>query len=572
MVSRQNLKIYDNKSNIEFEKLLNENLNSAGIVENTIVKGIIEKIEDKFITVYCTGAKSSGVIDKSEIPATELENLTVNNEIEVYVERTEDRSGNIILSIEKARRAKSWKKIKDAFENKQKVSGVVQNAVKGGFVIEVEKIFAFCPSSQLSDRPIKNANEFLRKPLEFLIIKIDPVRMNVIVSRRAILEEEKNINKDQVISKYKVNDTVEGRIKAITSYGLFISIETLDCLLHSSEVSWLKISNLNDMFNVGDTIKCQVIEIDTQAKRMSLSIRSMYPDPFKTVSEKYEIGKEYKVKIVKLTDWGAFADLSEGIVGLIHSSEIKHMQKNINPKSVFKINDKINVKLKEVNVEKRKISLSYKDCQPNPIDEFVKKYPIGSACEASIVNKKDFGLFLNTGDSEIDIFVHYKQISFSETSKDLDEYSKNQKVKLKIIDIKDGKVNGSIRALKKDPFTFFDNKKKGDVVSVRVVEIQPNAIKVNVGEERFQTIIKKSDIALEKKDCSPSRFAPGDTIDTVVVEILPQTRKVKLSIKEYEKQQQDEALKKYGSTTSGQSLAGVLGAALKKKTTKKKKS
>jgi len=572
MVARQNLKIYNSNSNQEFEKLLNDNLTNSGIVEHTIVKGTIEKIEDKYITVYCVGAKSSGVIEKSEIPQSELDTVEVGKEIEVYVERTENRNGEIVLSIEKARRARSWKKIKDAFEKKEKVSGVVQNMVKGGYIIEVEKIFAFCPSSQLSDRPIKNASEFIRKPLEFLIIKIDPVRMNVIVSRRAILEEEKNLNKDQVISNYKEKDIIEGRIKAITSYGLFVSIETLDCLLHSSEVSWLKISNLNDMFTVGDTLKCQVLEIDKEAKRMSLSIRSMYPDPFKTVSEKYTIGKEYKVKIIKLTDWGAFAELSEGVSGLIHSSEIKHMQKNVNPKSVFKINDEVKVKLKEVNTEKRKISLSYKDCLPNPIDEFIKKYPIGTICDAKIVNKKDFGLFLNTGNNEIDIFVHYKQLSFSETSKDLDEYNKNDSVKLKIIDIKDGKVNGSIRALKKDPFSFFESKKEGSVVSVRVVEIQPNAIKVNVGEDRYQTLIKKADIALEKKDCSPSRFAPGDTLDAVIVGISNQTRKVKLSIKEYEKQQQDEALKKYGSTTSGQSLAGVLGAALKKKSTKKKKS
>ena len=572
MVARQNLKIYNSNSNQEFEKLLNDNLTNSGIVEHTIVKGTIEKIEDKYITVYCVGAKSSGVIEKSEIPQSELDTVEVGKEIEVYVERTENRNGEIVLSIEKARRARSWKKIKDAFEKKEKVSGVVQNMVKGGYIIEVEKIFAFCPSSQLSDRPIKNASEFIRKPLEFLIIKIDPVRMNVIVSRRAILEEEKNLNKDQVISNYKEKDIIEGRIKAITSYGLFVSIETLDCLLHSSEVSWLKISNLNDMFTVGDTLKCQVLEIDKEAKRMSLSIRSMYPDPFKTVSEKYTIGKEYVVKIIKLTDWGAFAELSEGVSGLIHSSEIKHMQKNVNPKSVFKINDEVKVKLKEVNTEKRKISLSYKDCLPNPIDEFIKKYPIGTVCDAKIVNKKDFGLFLNTGNNEIDIFVHYKQLSFSETSKDLDEYNKNDSVKLKIIDIKDGKVNGSIRALKKDPFSFFESKKEGSVVSVRVVEIQPNAIKVNVGEDRYQTLIKKADIALEKKDCSPSRFAPGDTLDAVIVEISNQTRKVKLSIKEYEKQQQDETLKKYGSTTSGQSLAGVLGAALKKKSTKKKKS
>ena len=564
MVARQNLKIYNNNSNQEFEKLLNDNLTNSGIIEHTIVKGTIEKIEDKYITVYCVGAKSSGVIEKSEIPQSELDTVEVGKEIEVYVERTENRDGEIVLSIEKARRARSWKKIKEAYEKKEKVSGVVQNMVKGGYIIEVEKIFAFCPSSQLSDRPIKNASEFIRKPLEFLIIKIDPVRMNVIVSRRAILEEEKNINKDQVISKYKEKDIIEGKIKAITSYGLFVSIESLDCLLHSSEVSWLKISNLNDMFTVGDTLKCQVLEIDKEAKRMSLSIRSMYPDPFKTVSEKYSIGKEYKVKIIKLTDWGAFAELSEGVSGLIHSSEIKHMQKNVNPKSVFKVGDMVKAKLKEVDTEKRKISLSYKDCTPNPIDEFISKYPVNTTVDAKVVTKKDFGIFCNTGDSDIDIFVHYKQLDYIESSKALDNFNKGDTVKIKIIDIKDEKVNGSIRALKKDPFTFFDGKKVGDIVSTRVVEVQDNGLKVDVGPDRYQVTLRKSELAIEKSDQRPNRFSAGDSIDAAILEVDHQKRKVKLSVKKLEQQQADEAIRRFGSTSSGASLGNILGEALKK--------
>ena len=559
----QPLKVYNN-NNAVFEALLNKDLSQRSVKENTIVKGRVEKIEEKFITIDVKG-KSSGMIDKTELSREELENLKVGAELEVYVERVENKVGDIVLSVEKARRAKSWEKIENAFSKKEKVSGLVKNSVKGGFIVEIFGIFTFCPSSQLSDRPIKSPSEFFNKPLEFYIIKIDNVRMNVISSRRAILEEVKNQNKDEVISKYKVGDKVEGKVKAITSYGLFVSIENLDCLLHSSEVSHLKITNLNEMFNVGDSVKVQIIEIDNEAKRISLSIKAMLPDPFVTIGEKYQVGSDYEVKITKLSDFGAFAELDEGVVGLIHSSEMKHMQKNVNPKSIFKIGDVAKVRLKEVDTEKRKISFSYKDTQPNPMSEFLAKYPVGTIVDAKLVNKQDFGLFLNTGDSDIDIFVHYKQISFAETSKDLDDYNKGDTVKVKIIDIKDDKVNGSIRALKKDPFNFFENKKVKDIISVRVAEILDNAIKVNVGEERFQTIIKKADIALEKADQRPNRFAAGDTLDAMIVELSNSDRKVKLSIKELEKQQQAEAVEKYGSATSGSSLADILGTALKKK-------
>jgi small subunit ribosomal protein S1 len=560
---QQPLKVY-NESNAELEALLNDDLSQRTVQENTIIKGRVEKIEDKFITIDVKG-KSSGMIDKSELSREELDNLAVDGELEVYVERVENKVGDIVLSVEKARRAKAWKKIEDAFTDKEKVSGLVKNSVKGGFIVEIFGIFTFCPSSQLSDRPIKSPSEFINKPLEFYIIKIDNVRMNVISSRRAILEEVKNQNKDQVISKYKLNDIVEGNVKAITSYGLFVSIENLDCLLHSSEVSHLKISNLNEMFTVGDTVKVQIIEIDLETKRISLSIKAMLPDPFITIGEKYQVGSDYDVKITKLSDFGAFAEIDEGVVGLIHSSEMKHMQKNVNPKSMFKVGDVAKVRLKEVDTEKRKISFSYKDTQPNPMESFLSKYPVGTIADTKVVNKQDFGLFLNTGDNDIDIFVHYKQISFAETSKDLDDYNKGDEVKVKIIDIKDDKINGSIRALKKDPFNFFDDKKVGDVLTVRVAEVLDNAIKVNVGEERFQTIIKKADIALDKADQRPNRFAPGDSLDAMIADLNLSQRKVKLSIKELEKQQEKEAVEKYGSATSGSSLADILGTALKKK-------
>ena len=569
LVGTDNLKVYSQDTNSEFAKLISENLENIILKDNSIVTGTVEKVDDKYVHVFIKGAKSSGLVDINEIPHAELDSLDEGKQIEVFLERTEDRNGNIVLSIEKARRAKSWKKIEEAFEKQEKVSGIIKNTVKGGVVVEIFGVFAFCPNSQVADKPIKNMNEYMNKPMEFQIIKIDNVRMNVIASRRQVIEQEKNKNKEKVIKNYKVGEIVEGTIKAVQSYGCFVSIESLDCLLHSSEVSHLKISNLNDMFTVGEKIKVKILEIDTENMRMSLSVKAMIPDPFETIKDKFKIGNKYDVKIVKLTDFGAFAEMQEGVVGLIHSSEIKHMQRNINPKSVFKIGDVVKVSLKEVDIEKRKISLSYKDCTPNPIDEFIAKYPVNTIVDAKVVTKKDFGIFCNTGDSDIDIFVHYKQLDYIESSKALDNFNKGDSVKVKVIDIKDEKVNGSIRALKKDPFTFFDGKKVGDIVSTRVVEVQDNGLKVDVGPDRYQVTLRKSELAIEKSDQRPNRFSAGDSIDAAILEIDHQKRKVKLSVKKLEQQQADEAIEKYGSTSSGQSLAGILGEALGKKDQKK---
>jgi len=568
-VGTDNLKVYSQDTNTEFAKLISENLDNIILKDNSIVTGTVEKVDDKYVHLFIKGAKSSGLVDINEIPHAELDSLDEGKQIEVFLERTEDRNGNIVLSIEKARRAKSWKKIEEAFEKQEKVSGIIKNTVKGGVVVEIFGVFAFCPNSQVADKPIKNMNEYMNKPMEFQIIKIDNVRMNVIASRRQVIEQEKNKNKEKIIKNYKVGEIVEGTIKAVQSYGCFVSIESLDCLLHSSEVSHLKISNLNDLFTVGEKIKVKILEIDNENMRMSLSVKAMIPDPFETINDKFKVGSEYEVKIVKLADFGAFAEMQEGIVGLIHGSEIKHMQRNINPKSVFKIGDMVKVKLKEVDIEKRKISLSYKDCTPNPIDEFIAKYPVNTIVDAKVVTKREFGLFCNPGNTPIDIFVHYKQLDYIESSKALDNFNKGDSVKIKIIDIKDEKVNGSIRALKKDPFTFFDGKKIGDIVSTRVVEVQDNGLKVDVGPDRYQVILRKSELAIEKSDQRPNLFSAGDSIDAAILEIDHQKRKVKLSVKKLQQQQADEAIEKYGSTSSGQSLAGILGEALGKKDQKK---
>jgi len=558
----QHIKIYQEAdTSNEFAALLQNDLKKRVTTESSLVNGIVSRIEEKIVLID-VGLKSEGVIQKSELTSDELETLKVGQELEVFIERLESKHGEVILSREKAKRVKSWNKIQEAFDKQTKVTGTIKSSVKGGFACEIFGIHAFVPSSQLSDSPIRNPQEFINKPLEFLIIKIDPIRMNVIASRRVLLEQSKNQSKDEVISKFKVGDIVKGKIKAIQSYGAFVSAESLDCLLHTSEISHLRVSSPEEMFTVGEEITAQIIEIDNEQKRMSLSIKAMTPDPYIGIENKYKVGEIYEVKISKLTDFGAFAEIDSGIAGLIHTSEIKHLNKNVNPRTVFKVGDVVKVKLKELDIEKKKIVLSYKDTQPNPIDDFKKRYPINTILDAKIVNKKEFGLFLNTGDSEIDIFVHYKQLDYSESSDALNNFKKGDTIKCKIIDIKDDKVNGSIRALLEDPFDIFKDKSKGDVVTAKVAEIMDNYIRVNVGEKRFSVIIKKAEIALEKPDQRTNRFAVGDAIDAMIVELDPKERKVALSVKKLEEKQQKETIAKYKNVDSGQQLSDILGPAL----------
>ena len=570
---QQNIKAYnEDSSSNEFASLLQQDLDKRVTAESSLVNGIVSRIEEKIILID-VGLKSEGVINKSELTSEELETLKVGDELEVFIERLESKHGEVILSREKAKRVKSWNRIQKAFDDQTKVTGTIKSSVKGGFACEIFGIQAFVPSSQLADSPIRNPNDFINKPLEFLIIKIDNIRMNVIASRRVLLEESKNMSKDEVLAKFKVGDVVKGKIKAIQSYGAFVSVESLDCLLHTSEISHLRVSSPEEIFTVGEEVTAQILEIDNTQKRMSLSIKAMSPDPYIGIENKYKVGEVYEVKISKLTDFGAFAELDSGVAGLIHTSEIKHLNKNVNPRTVFKVGDKVLVKLKELDLEKKKLVLSYKDTQENPIEDFKKRYPINTIVEAKIVNVKEFGIFLNTGDSEIDIFIHYKQLDYSESSEVIKNYKKGDKVKFKIIDVKDDKVNGSVRALLTDPFEFYKDKKKGDTITVTIAEIMDSYIKVNAGEKRHSSIIKKNEIAIEKADQRSSRFAVSDKIDVLIVNIDHLERKVELSVRKLEEKLQKEAIKKYSNVDSGMALSDILGPALsaEKKPKKSKK-
>jgi small subunit ribosomal protein S1 len=571
----QNIKVYSNPvaPDAEFLSLLQEDLDKRIIKENSLVDAIITKIEEKII-LCDTGSKSEAVINKSELTIDEIENLKVGDKIELYVDRLDNRFGEVVASREKAKRIKAWNKIKKAYEEQTVVNATIKTSVKGGFAAEIYGCQAFIPSSQLADAPIRNPNEFLNKPLEFKIIKLDNQRYNVILSRRVLLEESKNMSKDEVLSKYKVGNIVEGTIKNIMSYGCFVSIDSFDTLLHFSEVSHSRISSPEEIFTVGEKIRAQVIDIDLNQKRMSISIKVMTPDPYLGIENKYKVGEIYEVKISKIFDWGAFAELdTAGVTGLIHNSEIRHLNKNVNPRTVFKEGEKVKVKLKEYDLEKKKLVLSYKDTQENPIEDFKKRYPINSIVDGKILSKQDYGIFVNPPNTEVDVFIHYKQLDYSESSKALDSYKKGDTVKFKVIGVDGNKVNGSVRALLADPFDFFLDKKKGNVITAKIAEIFENYIKVNCGEKRFSVIIKKSELAVEKTAQQTSRYGVSDAIDCMIIQLDHKERKVELSVKKLEEKQTKEAIKRYKNVDSGAALADILGPALtaEKKPKKSKK-
>jgi small subunit ribosomal protein S1 len=569
VATNSNLKVYHKDSNSEFASLLSKELEHS-LKDNSIVNGIVEKIENSYVHIFIKGAKSSGSVEVSEIPHAELENLKVGSEIRCYIERLEDKAGNIILSIEKARRAESWKKIVEAFEKQEIVSGVIKNVVRGGFSVEHAGIVGFMPSSQLDTKPVKDVKHLIGKPLEMKIIKINSERLNLILSRRAILEEESNKQKDEVIKKYNVGDVISCKVKSCVSYGIFCSFEGIDALCHATELSWLKINNISDLFTVGETISAKIIEIDESNKRFSLSVRQLLPNPFETINKDYKVGEVYDGKIVKIMDFGVFCELKTGLVGLCHSSQIKWGAKNINPNSLFKVGEVIKVKLISVDAEKKKIELSHKDTLPNPLDDFLKTHPVGSIVKGKIVSKVEFGLFVNTGESDLDIFVHYRQCSYrNQTATVLNDFKKGDEVEVMITDTRDDKINGSISATTKNPFDFFKDKKVGDVITVRVKSIDKSLVKVDCGEQRYEAVIRKSELALEKADQRTERFSEGDHLDAKIIELDLEKLRVKLSVKALEQDQHDDALKKFGSTSSGQSLAGILGEALDKKDNKK---
>ena len=557
----------------EFEKLLNTEFSKSQISEGKIADGTITKITNKLIFLELPGAKSEGTLDINEMKLLKEEgNLKVGSKISVLVVKLEDKKGDLIISREKAKKIKSWKQLEKAFENNEEVQGRIISKIKGGFVVDIQSSMCFLPGSQVDLKPQKNINHLMKEPLKFMIVKCDKIRGNIVVSRRAVLENMKNASKEEVLNKFNEGDIVEGTVKGITDYGVFFDLNGIDCMTHINECSWSRIGHPEELFTIGQKQKLKIIKIDTENKKISTSVKMLTPDPFNTKINNYKVGKIYPAEVRKITDYGVFLSLEEGLEGLCHQSELTHIKKNISAKKLLSLSQKIEVMIMEIDVKKRRISLSYKNTQPNPWKKFEKEFPVGSKVEGTIKNITEFALFININDFDLDGMIHYKDISYEESVEELEKYKKNDPITAKVLEHNQEKIRLGLKQLLPDPIDYFKDKKEKDIITVIVLETLDNGIKVKPDGCPMKILIKKNQIAINKEDQRTNRFNKGDKVDCMLLDLDLKKRKVSLSIKILEEEQTKEAIKRYGSVDSGRSLPfAELPKTLKKKNKTKEK-
>tara|TARA_B100001123_G_scaffold60295_1_gene65307 strand:- start:374 stop:2086 length:1713 start_codon:yes stop_codon:yes gene_type:complete len=566
------LKQDKSKSHEEFEKLLSEDLSNRKLKEGEIITGVVSNITEKHIFIDIS-AKSEGVIPIEEFKLTkEIEKIEIGSKIDVLLEKIENFSGDVVISREKARRVKTWKKMEKAFENKEDVKGIIISRCKGGFIVDVESCLCFLPGSQVDLKPLKSFDHLMRVPQTFECVKLDKKRGNIVLSRRAILERIRDKDKDKIISKIKEGDIVQGTVKNLTEWGVFIDLNGVDALLHITDISWSRINKPSELLSISQSIKVKVTKIDPKTKKISVSVKHLTEDPYSKIIKKYEVGKTYPAIVTKVQDYGCFAKLEEGLEGLIHQSELSWTKKNVHPGKVLTTSQKIEVKLLEKDIEKRRLSLSYKKTLMNPWIKFSQDHKVGDVFEGVIKNITDYALFVSIKDTELDGMIHYKDLSWTEKDSELEKFKKNQQIKFKILEInqESEKIRLGMKQLSDDPFEFFMNKKISDIVTVVVSNSSQSGIYVQVGKKNISILIKKNQLAKEVENQRPSRFVKGDKLDVLISELDKEKRKVSLSIKALEEKQTKEAVKKYGSKDSGGILGEILEPLLKKKPKSKK--
>ena len=563
----ETIKQNKSESHQQFQKLLSEDLGNRKFKEGEITTGIISEIGKKYIFVDL-GLKSEGAIPIEEFKLTkELDKIKVGEKIEVLLEKIENFSGDVVVSREKARRAKSWKRMEKAFESKEEVTGIIISRVKGGFCVDVDSCLCFLPGSQVDLKPLKNFDHLMRKPQVFECVKLDKKRGNIVLSRRSIMERVRDKDKDKILEKIKEGDVVQGTVKNLTEWGVFVDLNGVDALLHITDISWSRINKPSELLSIGQSINVKITKIEKDTKKISVSIKHLTEDPYSKIINKYVIGERYTATITKIQDYGCFAKLEDGLEGLIHQSELSWTKKNIHPGKVLSTSQTVEVELLEKDIEKRRLSLSYKNTQVNPWLKFTKDHNVGDELEGTIKNLTEFALFVTIKDTELDGMIHYKDLSFDSDESELAKYKKNQLIKFKLLEInqENEKIRLGIKQLGEDPFDFFMEKNSSDTITVSVESSSNNGVNVTVGKKNFPILIKKNQLAKEAENQRPTRFTKGDKIDAMIIELDKSKRKVTLSIKAIEEKQTKEAVKKYGSKDSAGVLGEILGPLLKKK-------
>ncbi|MBA4008317.1 MAG: 30S ribosomal protein S1 [Erythrobacter sp.] len=561
-----------NPTRADFEALLNEQLGGAGEdgFEGRVVKGTVTAIENGF-AVIDVGLKSEGRISLKEFSRGEDDHgLTVGGEVEVFVDRVENADGEAMLSRDRARREAAWDKLESEFGEGKRVEGRIFGRVKGGFTVDLDGAVAFLPGSQVDIRPVRDVTPLMDVPQPFQILKMDRRRGNIVVSRRAVLEETRAEQRSELINDLVEGQIIDGVVKNITDYGAFVDLGGIDGLLHVTDMSYKRVNHPSEVIAIGDTVTVQIVRINAETQRISLGMKQLESDPWDGVAAKYPVGMKLSGQVTNITEYGAFVELEAGIEGLVHVSEMSWTKKNVHPGKIVSTSQEVDVMVLEVDSDKRRISLGLKQAQRNPWDEFAEKHPVGSEVEGEVKNATEFGLFIGL-DGDVDGMVHMSDIAWGISGEDaLALHRKGEMVKAIVldVDVEKERISLGMKQLEKgapsaEAASTGSSLRKNQTVTVTVLEVRDGGLEVQVGEDGATGFIKRSDLGRDRDEQRPDRFQVGSKIDAMVIG-FDRSKKPNFSIKARQIAEEKEAVAQFGSSDSGASLGDILGAALKK--------
>ncbi|APH55338.1 SSU ribosomal protein S1P [Granulibacter bethesdensis] len=551
----------------DFAALLDETLGRDSGFDGSVVSGRVLRIDPEYVIVD-VGLKSEGRVALKEFgPPGQKPDVKPGDVVELYVERYEDRDGSIVLSREKARREEAWTTLEKAFESAQRVQGTIYGRVKGGFTVDLGGAVAFLPGSQVDIRPVRDVGPLMGTPQPFQILKMDRARGNIVVSRRAVLEETRAEQRSELIQGLKEGMILDGVVKNITDYGAFVDLGGVDGLLHVTDIAWKRINHPSEALQIGQTVKVQVIRFNSDTQRISLGMKQLEADPWEGVAAKYPPGAKYSGRVTNITDYGAFVELEPGVEGLVHVSEMSWTKKNVHPGKIVATSQEVDVVVLDVDSSKRRISLGLKQVQGNPWEQFLEQHPVGSELEGEIRNITEFGLFIGIT-ADIDGMVHMSDISWDDQSETaMAAYEKGQVVRARVldVDVEKERISLGIKQMHEDPAAGqLDAVHRGDVVTCVVTAVQANGIEVKVGDV-LSGFIRRAELSRDKADQRPDRFAVGEKVDAKVTAVDRAARKLQLTIKGKEVEEDKAAIAEFGSSDSGASLGDILGAAIRRR-------
>jgi small subunit ribosomal protein S1 len=550
----------------DFEALLTESYGDNPATDGSVVKGKVVTVENDFVIID-VGLKTEGRVALKEFsqPGKDIK-IVPGDTVEVYLERIENALGEAVLSRDKARREEAWTRLEQNHGKNERVDGVIFGRVKGGFTVDLGGAVAFLPGSQVDIRPIRDVGPLMHVNQPFQILKMDRRRGNIVVSRRAIMEETRAEQRSELVQNLAEGQIVDGVVKNITDYGAFVDLGGIDGLLHVTDIAWKRVNHPNDVLAVGQHVKVQIVRINPETQRISLGMKQLDKDPWDGVGAKYPLGAQVKGRVTNITDYGAFVELEDGIEGLVHVSEMSWTKKNVHPGKILSTSEEITVQVLEVDPSKRRISLGLKQTQNNPWEIFKAKYPAGTAVEGEIKNITEFGLFVGL-DGDVDGMVHLSDIDWKKPGEEaIKDYKKGDTVKAAVldVDVEKERISLGIKQMANDPKEQIAGIKKGDAVTCEITAVQDGGLEVKIVGTDVTTFIKRADLARDRSEQRPERFAVGEKVDARVAQVDPKSRKVTVSIKALEIAEEKAAVAQYGSSDSGASLGDILGAALNK--------